>query len=323
MPGFAGTPKPAADIVLTPKPDHGPDGKLVSLCWSEPRELVPRLFKELGPFPLMNYWGPMADIASSQWIGRAAAIVWREQSPQLQWVYIPHLDYDLQRFGPDSPQAKTAVADAAAAVDPIITEVSNSGGRLVLLSEYTMRPVNAVVQPNVLLREEGLLLVRKTPDGELIDFDRSSAFAMVDHQIAHVFAKSSDELDTLCRILEVDGVSAVLRQPPEECRHRRAGDLVLFAKPNAWFDYRWWRSPAEMPPLAKTVDIHRKPGYDPLELFWDRSTNGVSQNVSLIKGSHGIIEKGESIFASDWEKQTIGSISASEVSGHIESMLNG
>ena len=156
------TPRPAADIVLTPKPDHGPDGKLVNLCWSQPAELVPRLFKELGPFPLMNYWGPMAGIASSQWIAQAAAIVWREHNPQLQWVYIPHLDYDMQRFGPNSPQAKAAVRDAAAAIEPLVVEVMASGGRkIVLLSEYAMREVNSFLQPNLILQQEGLLTTRQ------------------------------------------------------------------------------------------------------------------------------------------------------------------
>src|SRR5436190_12394750 len=111
MPGFSGNPKPAADIVLTPKPDHGPDGKLVSLCWSNPPDLVPKLFQQFGPFPLMNYWGPMANINSSQWIANAAAWIWKNESPQLQFTYIPHLDYDLQRFGPNSPQAIKAVHD--------------------------------------------------------------------------------------------------------------------------------------------------------------------------------------------------------------------
>jgi len=295
MPGFSAKPKPAADIVLTPKPDHGPDGKLTSLCWSQPADLVPRLFKELGPFPLMNYWGPMAGIASSQWIARAASIVWREQTPRLQWVYIPHLDYDLQRFGPSSPQAKQAVRDAAAALEPLIAEVTRSGGKIVLLSEYAMSDVTSFVQPNLILKEEGLLLTRQSADGPVIDFDRSSAVAMVDHQVAHVYAKSADEIKTLRRILDVQGVKF------KKINHRRAGDLVLVADTHSWFDYRWWSSPDEAPVFAKMVDIHRKPGYDPCELFWDRSINGVSQNPSLVKGSHGIAAATEAVCIGDFK----------------------
>jgi predicted AlkP superfamily pyrophosphatase or phosphodiesterase len=316
MPGFAGELRPAADIVLTPKPDHGPDGKLVSLCWSEPKELVPRLFKELGPFPLMNYWGPMAGIASSQWIGKAAAIVWRENQPQLQWTYVPHLDYDLQRFGPDSERAKAAVRDAAAALEPLVSAALESDGKLVLLSEYAMRPVKQVVQPNLVLREAGLLIRKNTADGEVVDFEQSSAFAMVDHQIAHVYAKSSEELGSLERLLDVDGVGNIERSS-SEFTHRRCGDLILSAEPDAWFDYRWWDEADGAPTFAKMVDIHRKPGYDPLELFWDRETNGVSQNRSLIRGSHGLVEAGEAVLVGDFDDLQLETVNSPQVAALI------
>jgi predicted AlkP superfamily pyrophosphatase or phosphodiesterase len=323
MPGFAGELKPAADIVLTPKPDHGPDGKLTSLCWSEPRELVPGLFKELGPFPLMNYWGPMAGIASSQWIAKAAAIVWREHLPQLQWVYIPHLDYDLQRFGPDSAQAKTAVRDVAAAIEPLVNEILGLGGKLVLLSEYAMRAVDAVIQPNVILKEEGLLLTRQMDAGQVVDFDRSSAFVMVDHQIAHVYAKHAEEIGTLARILDAEGVQVVERPAQADARHRRSGDVVLLAEPNAWFDYRWWTEASEAPSFARTIDIHRKPGYDPLELFRDLATNGVSQNSALVKGSHGIVSEGEAVFAGPFEGQAGKRVAADQVAVLIVKLIQG
>lgn len=321
MPGFAGVARPAADVVLTPKPDHGPDGKLVNLCWSQPAELVPRLFGELGPFPLMNYWGPMAGIASSQWIARAAAIIWREQMPQLQWVYIPHLDYDMQRFGPNSSQAKAAVRDAAMAIEPLIAEVLHSRGKIVLLSEYAMRSVNSFLQPNVILEREGLLITRETPDGRLVDFDRSSAFAMVDHQIAHVYARRPEEIDSVARVLDGDGAGAVLRRPAAGVRHRRAGDLILLAEPGTWFDYRWWSRPEDAPPFAKTIDIHRKPGYDALELFWDRSTSGVSQNPSLVKGSHGIVAPGEAVIVGDFGGVEDKVVAAREVAKIVSATL--
>jgi predicted AlkP superfamily pyrophosphatase or phosphodiesterase len=320
IPGFAGRLKPAADIVLTPKPDHGPDGKLVSLCWSEPRELVGRLFAELGPFPLMNYWGPMAGIASSQWIAGAAAIVWREHLPQLQWVYVPHLDYDLQRFGPDSPQARSAARDAAAAVEPLVAEVVQSGGKLVVLSEYAMRQVDSVVQPNVILKKAGLLITRATKDGQVVDFDRSSVFVMVDHQIAHVYARAAAKLETVAGLLKVNGVRSVER-PAVEIRHRRSGDLVLVAEANAWFDYRWWEEAADAPAFAKTVDIHRKPGYDPLELFWDRASNGVSQNSSLIKGSHGATSPGEAVCVGDIGEVNSDPLAANQIAKLISGAL--
>ena len=316
MPGFAGTQKPAADIVLTPKPDHGPDGKLVSLCWSQPTDLVPKLFKEFGPFPLMNYWGPMAGIPSTQWISKAAAWVWQHQQPQLQLVYIPHLDYDLQRFGPASPQAIKAVQDVSAALDPLIDAVLADGGKLVLLSEYAIAAVNRSVQPNRLLAEAGLLVTRPTDDGNLIDYQRSAAFAMVDHQIAHVYLH---DIQAKSRVLAVLNPIARIRSDGDTPTHRRCGDILLEAFPDCWFDYRWWSDPKAAPSFATTVDIHRKPGYDPLELFFDPIARQITQNASLIRGSHGSPHKAESIFAS--QIQPNGDISATQVAGLLTQLL--
>jgi len=319
MPGFSAPQRPAAEIVLTPKPDHGPDGKLVSLCWSEPRELVGQLFGQLGPFPLMNYWGPMAGLPASMWIAKAAAWVWEKSAPQLQWVYIPHLDYDLQRFGPSSPQAAKAVADAAGAVEPLVQSVLDSGGKLVLLSEYAMRDVSICVQPNRLLAEAGLLLTRQTPDGSLIDYDHSAAFAMVDHQIAHVYCRDAEAIGNARAALSGRPNLTVTEPAELGLSHRRRGDLILLAAPAAWLDYRWWSDAAAAPSFAKLVDIHRKPGYDPLELFWDRATNGVSQNVGLIRGSHGLVGHGEAVFLSD--AKCPGEINATEAAGFIQTLL--
>ncbi|MDP9174847.1 MAG: alkaline phosphatase family protein [Planctomycetota bacterium] len=298
MPGFAGKPKPAADIVVTPKPEHGPDGKITSLCWSNPSDLVPQLFHQLGPFPLMNYWGPMAGIASSKWIATASAIVWRDHAPQLQWTYIPHLDYDLQRFGPNSPQATQAVADAAAAIEPLMNAVQSDGGKIVLLSEYAMTEVRSHVQPNRLLAEAGLLKLRETPDGMLIDYTQSPALAMVDHQIAHVYAKDVNAIKRAQEVLTVSGIAAI-SPPPDGLRHRRAGDLILQADPDAWFDYRWWPEPNAAPAFAGLVDIHRKPGYDPLELFWDPANKSIIQDATKIKGSHGLPDSSNAIYVSE------------------------
>jgi predicted AlkP superfamily pyrophosphatase or phosphodiesterase len=280
MQGFDGALRPAADVVLTPKPDHGPDGKLVSLCWSNPAELVPRLFRDLGPFPLMNYWGPMAGIASSQWIAKAAASIWSIEKPTLQLVYVPHLDYDLQRFGPGSALAKKAVADLANALDPLLNQVWEDGGKVVIISEYSIEPVDRSIQPNALLKDAGLLTTKTTADGELIDYQRSAAFAMVDHQIAHLYSKSAAALD----VMKAANLRVLERKVLD---HRRAGDVLLEAPAGAWLDYRWWKEPADAPAFARTVDIHRKPGYDPLELFFDPASRSISQNASLVRGSHG------------------------------------
>ncbi len=322
MPGFAGDLRPAADIVLTPKPEHGPDGKITSLCWSQPADLVKRLFSQLGPFPLMNYWGPMAGLPSSQWIASAAASVWREYQPQLQWVYVPHLDYDFQRFGPESAQARKAVADVSGALDKLIDSVLNDNGQIVLLSEYAMRPVSSSVAPNQLFAQHGLLTTRESADGAILDYEKSSAFAMVDHQVAHVYARDAATAKSARKVLEDAGAGSILSPIPHALRHRRAGDFVIVANPDSWFDYRWWTDPGKAPKFAGMVDIHRKPGYDPLELFWDRATNAISQNSSLIHGSHGMATPGQAVFVHDGIAGSLSDIiAATEVAGILGTML--
>lgn len=299
MPGFTDSPKPAADFVLTPKPDHGPDGKLASLCWSNPADLVPRLFKELGPFPLMNYWGPPANINSSRWIARSAARIWSDQTPALQLVYIPHLDYDLQRFGPRSPQAQKAVEEVASALDPLISAVLNGGDQLAILSEYAMHEVGRFFQPNRLLADAGLLQTRPTDQGRLIDYTQSRALAMVDHQIAHVYCRDAQSTAAARELFaDFSDIQVMGRTGQEESHlnHRRSGDLLLIAPLDGWFDYRWWSDLADAPAFAGEVDIHRKPGYDALELIFDPSTRKISQNPSHIRGSHGRIDGFDALF---------------------------
>jgi hypothetical protein len=135
MPGFVEPLKPAADIVLTPKPEHGPDGNITSLLWAQPRELVGQLFNELGPFPLMNYWGPFAKIDSSRWIARAAAHVWTHYSPQLQLVFtFPHLDPMTLQLASDQIRCKRRKrsVDLGGALEPLLFEVLGDAEIVVL-----------------------------------------------------------------------------------------------------------------------------------------------------------------------------------------------
>jgi predicted AlkP superfamily pyrophosphatase or phosphodiesterase len=308
MPGFAGEKKPSADIVLTPKPDHGPDGKLTSLCWSNPPELVPMVFKELGPFPLMNYWGPMAGIASSAWIAKAATIIWRQYLPQLQLVYVPHLDYDLQRFGPDSAQAKRAVVDVSLALEPLINQIESDGGKIVLLSEYSIAAVTRSVSPNQMLKSAGFLKTKSTPDGNLIDYESSDAFALTDHQIAHVYIKPTADRRAIEKALSAE--SSIEKDSISS--HPRAGQLQMQAKPGTWFDYRWWENPEDAPSFARMVDIHRKPGYDPLELFLEPGTRLITQDASLIKGSHGSTPGSDGILIGTDAHESIDAVSVTE-----------
>ncbi|WP_028659408.1 alkaline phosphatase family protein [Nocardioides insulae] len=259
------------DTTITPRPVYHADGKKEPDCWTWPPELHDQLIDELGPFPLFNYWGPTASIASSEWIIAAARRVLPDHD--LTLVYVPHLDYDLQKFGPDSRQAAAAARAVDRALTPLLDDAERAGVRVVLLSEYGIRPASRPVDINRLLRREGLLHVHHNATGELLDPWTSRAFAVADHQLAHVYVKDPEDLEEVRRLAgELPGVAEVLDRAGQAAYgldHERAGDLVLVADPDAWFTYYYWLDDEHAPDFARGVEIHKKPGYDPAELFMD------------------------------------------------------
>lgn len=259
------------DTTVTPRPAYHADGKKSPDCWTWPPELHETLTDELGPFPLFTYWGPTASIQSSAWIVAAARKVMPDHD--LTLVYVPHLDYDLQRFGPESPQAAQAARDVDATLAPLLDDAEAAGVRVVLLSEYGITPASRPVDVNRLLRREGLLHVHHNATGELLDPWTSRAFAVADHQIAHVYIKDPADLERVRTLLTgLDGVAEVLDRSGQAAYgldHERAGELVLVAEADAWFTYYYWLDDALAPDFARGVEIHKKPGYDPAELFLD------------------------------------------------------
>jgi predicted AlkP superfamily pyrophosphatase or phosphodiesterase len=265
----------ATDVVLTPRPVYHADGRKSPDCYTVPGSLRDELTAELGPFPLFNYWGPTAGIASSEWIARAATHVLRTVAPDLTLVYLPHLDYDLQRFGPGSAPA----LDAAAAVDRVaggvIDAARERGATVVVVSEYGITAVRRPVDVNRHLRRAGLLQVYVQAGMEYLDPWTSDAFAVADHQVAHVYVRDPSLVGKVRDLLGgVEGVDEVLDdEGGGKARvgldHPRAGELVAIAEPDAWFTYYYWLDDDRAPDFARTVEIHRKPGYDPAELFFD------------------------------------------------------
>jgi len=281
----------AADVIVTPKPEHTPDGRTIPETLTEPAALNVRLKRDLGPFPLHRFWGPGANLESSRWIADAARIVWAEQSPDLMLTYIPHLDYDQQRLGPSDPKNIEALAAVLDMLTPLVEQVTGDEARVLVLSEYGITDVSRVLAPNQLLHEAGLLSV--TGQGEL-DRPASRCFVMCDHQIAHLYG--SDEpaanaaLDVLADQPEIASVYRGDDRAAIGLNTPRAGDAVLLAAEDAWFEYRWWRDPADAPGWAWTVDIHRKPGYDPTEMFYDPRAQRIRADAAReIRGSHGVI----------------------------------
>ncbi len=292
-----------ADVIVTPSPIHEPDGATKLWCYSKPDGLYQQLIDALGHFPLQHYWGPLANIESTRWILNAALWLIRKHPPNYHWIYIPHLDYASQKFGPNSSQARIALTE----LDQVLSEfaagvaATTIGGDAVHLvaGEYALVPVSSAVYPNRLLREAGLLSVRQEQGAELIDFSASAAIAMVDHQFAHVFVnpEASNALQEIAAVLTAaDGVASVWvgsRRADVGLDHPRSGDLVILANDDRWFAYYWWLDDAAAPAFATTVDIHRKPGYDPVELFFDPHTRGIPLNAELVKGSHGLPATGK------------------------------
>jgi len=313
----------SADVVITPAPIHRADGGMISSCYARPAGLYEDLAAKLGPFDLTSYWGPTASIKSSRWIAAAAKEVFRRFSPNLLLIYLPHLDYALQKQGPGSP----SLGEEIRLVDELVAEIRDwaraGGAELVLLSEYGMTDVSGAVMPNCVLREAGLLEIRDVEGMEFLDFHASRAFAMTDHQVAHIYARPEAAGAARDALAATDGVETLLG--PEEkadlgVDHPRSGDLIAVSRPDRWFAYYWWKDADRAPDFARTVDIHRKPGYDPCELFVDRATRSISTDTSLVKGSHGRAPDGTdrmAFFASELYGGSDGVISACDAARFI------
>ncbi|MFN3378340.1 MAG: alkaline phosphatase family protein [Runella zeae] len=302
-----------ADFSVTPRPQYHADGVKAPDCYAYPASLRDELQQDLGQFPLFNFWGPNANIKSTKWIADASLWVDRKHDPTLTLIYLPHLDYCLQKFGPDFSKISKELNEIDQVVADLIRHYEAKNTRIILLSEYGINPVHRPVHINRILREEGLISVRNERWYELLDAGASKAFAAADHQIAHIYINDpAVKAQVKKRLEQTEGIELVLDEEGKKAHHidhERAGDLVAVAKPDSWFTYYYWFDDAKAPDYAHLVDIHRKPGYDPVEMFMDpknpfiklragyklaRKLLGfrylmdvIPLDATLIKGSHG------------------------------------
>lgn len=285
-----------AEYACTPAPIHNPDGSESLWCYTHPTELYGELRDQLGDFPLRNYWGPLTAPAASDWIVDSAIIAMKKWRPELFYTYIPHLDYQPQRFGPNSQSSILALTELDGMLARLVEGVRSALGKdptWIVAGEYAITDVSKVVYPNRILREANLLSIEDHDGLESLNVGESKAWAMADHQLAHVFMQENDpaSVEKVAALYRgVEGIDEVLtgeQLAKYAIDHPRCGDVVLISEPDAWFAYYFWNDDAKAPAYARTVDIHRKPGYDPVELFWDREAGGVPLDASLIKGSHG------------------------------------
>ena len=305
----------SADYTLTPRPQYLADGRKLPDCYTQPADLRDKLQAELGTFPLFNYWGPKTSIKSSKWIADASKIVDDKYDPTLTLIYLPHLDYNLQRLGPSDPRIAKDLQEIDAVAGDLISFYEDKGAQVMVLSEYGISDVSQPVHINRVLRESGYINVRVERGTELLDTSTSRAFAVADHQVAHVYVKDPSEIAAVKELLqEVEGIEEVLEGAERDkykLAHDRCGELVAVASESAWFTYYFWLDDRKAPDYARMVDIHKKPGYDPVEMFIDpkikfpiplvagkllRKKMGfrtvmdiIPLDATLIKGSHGRI----------------------------------
>ena len=338
-----------ADLVCLPAPKHNPDGTETMWCHTNPEPLYAELRGTLGDFPLHRFWGPLAGIDSTRWIIRSFLQAAAAAPPHLAVVYLPHLDYAAQRTGPDSPPALAACGELDAEIGGLVAAYGDRVGRerleVIVAGEYRIRPVSRTLYPNRLLREAGLLTVRSTPDGECIDMETSQAWALADHQVSHVFLRADEggaERERLVAAVRacfatrpevrrvIDGaglVAAGLEVTAVPGPDSRCGDLVVECVSDAWQAYPWWVDAADAPRFARTIDIHRKPGYDPLELHVDRTAApppgmpfGIPLDTALVAGSHGTVDPSdpfETVLVASRPGLAAGPLHAHEVAGLV------
>ncbi|MFF9350501.1 alkaline phosphatase family protein [Streptomyces sp. NPDC014734] len=261
------------DITVTPRPVYYADGRKEPDCYTRPPDLRDELTDTFGTFPLFHFWGPGADLVSSRWIIDATRHILKTRDPDLALCYLPHLDYDLQRYGPDDPRSYRAAADLDRAMAPLLDDARRAGRTVVALSEYGITRVDRPVDINRALRRAGLLEVHTQDGMEYLDPMASRAFAVADHQLAHVYVRRPEDLEaTRDALRDLPGIERLLDDEGKKTHgldHPRSGELVAVADPDAWFTYYYWLDDARAPDFAQLVEIHRKPGYDPAELFLD------------------------------------------------------
>ena len=303
----------SADVSITPRPIYPADGSKVFDIYTGPLEIREAVKQALGPFPFKSFWGPMSDIESSRWI--AASAMWVEERywPSLSLVYLPHLDYSMQKAGPDAPEIAEELRAIDALFGGLLAFYQKRDVSVVVLSEYGITPVDRPVHLNRIFREHGWVAIKNELGRDMIDLGASKAFAIADHQVAHIYVNDPSimrEVRTVAENTEgVDDVMAGSWRYTAGLEHPRAGDMIAVADERSWFTYYFWDDDRRAPDYARCVDIHRKPGYDPAELFIDpgirypklklatklaRKKLGfrtlmdvIPLDASLVRGSHG------------------------------------
>lgn len=384
-----------ADYSITPRPMYPADGRKVFDIYTQPADVRHRIQRDLGPFPFATFWGPVAGVkspqgapdAASRWIAESAKWIERTYTPTLNLVYLPHLDYNLQRRGVGSQKSEvrsqnlegrrqkaelgkpflasgiwhpaSPIRPDLQAIDALVGDLvaffQARGVQVVILSEYGLTDVDTPIHLNRRFREQGWLTLRDELGLELLDAGASRVFAVTDHQVAHIYLNDRSLVSQVRSLVEAQpGVARVLGDAEKRAAgldHSRAGDLIAVARENAWFTYYYWLDDAVAPDFARCVDIHRKPGYDPVELFTDPALsplalkakiawrllqkrlgfrmlmNVVPLDAALVRGSHGCRPASEAdwpvLMADSAEALPAGPVESTEVYWALRRLVTG
>ncbi|MCS7168720.1 MAG: alkaline phosphatase family protein [Gemmatales bacterium] len=264
-----------ADVAysITPKPYYGADGNKIFGITGRPADLPLSAEAKLGRFPFETFWGPLAGYPCTEWIARCTSWILEQYRPDLTLVYLPHLDYDLLRYGPGRTNLAKLVAEIDQAFRIIWDTAMQEGAQVVVVSEYGHLDVSRPIYINRYLREQGYLVVRPGPFGEQLETFESQAFAVCDHQICHIYVREAHLIPRIRdQVATLPGIAKTyIGEEREEIGlcHERSGEIIALSQPDAWFAYPFWLDNRCAPDYARTVDIHRKPGFDPCELFFD------------------------------------------------------
>ena len=322
------------------RPAYHADGAKSPDIYTWPPDIKKQLIDKHGEFPLFKFWGPLSNIISTDWIADSFISIYQQQAHDLSLCYLPHLDYDFQRFGPDGEHVAQNVQDLDACVGRIVSQLDLDQCDVVIVSEYGIERCSQGITINRALREAGLLAVTTNATGELLDPGQSTAFAVCDHQIAHVYCANDDAQKKATEIInKLDGIDRLYQLDERHeigLDHERSGELIALAAPDYWFQYDYWLEHKKRPDFANSIEIHKKPGYDPRELFFDPKggkrraglallrkklglryvMNPVPLDPGLVKGTHGrapsrpelgplIISSNRSIEKETWHQRDI------------------
>lgn len=311
------------DYCLSPAPVHKHHGGMIMACHTKPASLEAELTDFVGcRFKLDRYWGPRASKYASLWCAKSTIAMMCSHSPDILFSYLPHMDYCLQREGPSGASIPSEADFLAHCLEEILRTAKERGYEVLVWGDYAITEAHTALFPNRILRNAGFFNPREIEGMLYPNLYDSKAFAMVDHQIAHIFVKNNSDIPAVHSIFaEFSGIDKIETPKEAGLNHPECGELILTAAPGVWFAYPWWETPQEAPDYATHVDIHNKIGFDPCELFWKIPFISTCQDTSRIHGTHGRVDTPAAFAVTDGLSELASSYNMLKLSENLKKIL--